>query len=397
MTSRVAIREASVREIVPRALLLIITMFSMSMVEGNAQRTLVQGSRPIKASPQTSYQIQLAYVLPSDGVDRRRDQDGTIRGSVSVAQRWMSAQTGGRHIGLVELGGVPTIVRTRLSRTDAELAAYGDRIVEQIEFELHTQGFSAPNTLYAVYYEGSGTRCGVSTSPPDAPGSVFVLLLDGLAGALAPCADQQFATSGSDPGYWEFSFLHEFMHAIGAVPDCAPNSDGDHHVADPYDLMFAGGGEWDVRGLDLGQDDYFGHGRRDCFDAARSPFLRPLPTDAAPALGFTDTTVSANCNLRNDVPRATFDEVALYVVNASADPVSLFWIDNHGREQEYQTLDAWQDLRINSTARMPWFITNSAGVCLGSFTTPANPVRAWYTESSRATHWFAIPLLDLGS
>jgi hypothetical protein len=68
--------------------------------------------------------------------------------------------------------------------------------------------------------------------------------------------------------------LHEMLHGIGAVPTCAPRYTtlGGGHVTDPNDLMYYSAGS-QPKFLDIGRDDYFGHGRTDCPDLARSPYI----------------------------------------------------------------------------------------------------------------------------
>jgi hypothetical protein len=44
--------------------------------------------------------------------------------------------------------------------------------------------------------------------------------------------------------------------------------------------MYAGPQPWRPSVLDVGRDDYFQHGRRDCLDLARSIFLDPLSANA---------------------------------------------------------------------------------------------------------------------
>ncbi len=70
--------------------------------------------------------------------------------------------------------------------------------------------------------------------------------------------------------------LHEMLHGLGAVPRCAPHrySERSAHVTDPSDLMYPSEGPG-VKVLDPDRDDYFGHGRPDCVDVARSPYLAP--------------------------------------------------------------------------------------------------------------------------
>jgi hypothetical protein len=102
-----------------------------------------------------------------------------------------------------------------------------------------------------------------------------------------------FLTEFPDGGS-EATAQHELLHALGAVPACAPHADGTAHVGDgshdqmhgadpvgaptpdPADTSYDGPAE-----LDPGRDDYYGHGRPDCLDVARSVFLTPLAKDAA--------------------------------------------------------------------------------------------------------------------
>jgi hypothetical protein len=80
--------------------------------------------------------------------------------------------------------------------------------------------------------------------------------------------------------------LHEILHTLGAVPTCAPHHHRAGHVSDRTDdIMWAGTGAWQVPGhLDPGRDDYYGHGRSDCFDLARSPYLTSNAPPPPPVL-----------------------------------------------------------------------------------------------------------------
>ena len=94
-------------------------------------------------------------------------------------------------------------------------------------------------------------------------------------------------------GSAERTMLHEIVHALGGVGDCAPNSTArieelqrggcgstGHVTDDINDLM---GVEVDIEErsityyggttLDADRDDYVGHGRPGCFDLLTSPFL----------------------------------------------------------------------------------------------------------------------------
>ncbi|MBM3276114.1 MAG: hypothetical protein FJZ00_13255, partial [Candidatus Sericytochromatia bacterium] len=88
----------------------------------------------------------------------------------------------------------------------------------------------------------------------------------------------------------EGTMLHEILHSLGAVPEGAPNyydkTHGSQHTGDmASDIMNvnpdAAGSKDPVR-LDPGRDDYYGHGRQDLLDIARSVFLDPQPANYVP-------------------------------------------------------------------------------------------------------------------
>ena len=78
------------------------------------------------------------------------------------------------------------------------------------------------------------------------------------------------------PTTWPFNAsyvtAHELVHLFGAVPDCAPNSDGSGHVTDDArDILFAGARDFNNLMLDPGRDDYFGRPGTPALDIATSP------------------------------------------------------------------------------------------------------------------------------
>jgi hypothetical protein len=81
------------------------------------------------------------------------------------------------------------------------------------------------------------------------------------------------ATAGFGDGT-TFVIAHEMVHALGAVPRCAPHYGRNGHVVDdPTDLPYYGrsrGGLSDAR-LDPGHDDYHDTGRDDCWDITGQP------------------------------------------------------------------------------------------------------------------------------
>jgi hypothetical protein len=225
-------------------------------------------------------QIHFMYVVPSDRLDRALDVDGTVQNTVSSFQGWLANKTRGRRLRVDTFQGSLDITFVRLSRTDAEIASLGAFVRDQVESDLTAAGFTAPNKVYAVYYDGtSDSACGGAAWPPTLPGRVVALYLNGLPGGPVPCASNPFAAAGAAPTYLEFAMLHEILHILGFVPTCAPNQWRAGHVSDnPDDLMWAGDGPWVPDGwanvvLDSGNDDYYHARIRGCPDLARSPFL----------------------------------------------------------------------------------------------------------------------------
>lgn len=237
------------------------------------------------------YQIHVMYVLPSDGTDTNLDTNGAIASSVAAAQKWFVAQTrGARRLRFDTSNGQLDISFLRLARTDAEIASSGAYVRDQIQSEINAAGFNHPEKIYAVYYGGSSTyACGGGAWPPTLAGNVVALYLRGRPPGARPCAGNGLATSADVPGYWEFSLIHEFLHTLGAVADCAPHHTRAGHVSDdPRDLMYAGDKPWRPSMLDVGNDDYFSHSTA-CLDVAKSVFIDPVSADAVAPPGWTTT------------------------------------------------------------------------------------------------------------
>lgn len=243
-----------------------------------------------RADDDSGYQIHVMYVVPSDGVDRGLDTNGKLNVSVCAFQKWLIGQTGGAGLRLDTSQDSLDITFLRLSRSNQEIARHGDRARDEIEAELLTAGFTDPNKLYAVYYDGlSNTACGSGAWPPSLRGHVAALYLQGLPNSSQPCNQNQFATSEDSPGYLEFAMIHEILHTLGAVATCAPHHTQSGHVSgNNTDLMWAGSPStpWAPSVLDIDDDDYYGHNVANCLDLADSVFMDPLPVMAATPPGW---------------------------------------------------------------------------------------------------------------
>jgi len=231
-----------------------------------------------------TYQIHVVYALARDGTDRQLDTEGKITRTVAAADRWLKDQTGGPRLRWDTSEGSLDVSFVRLRRTAAELRSAELHIRDRIEEELRARNLLRGNKLYLVFYDGgAGTNaCGGAAWPPDLVGRVVGQYLQGTPSGATPCANHPLGEGLNARGYWEMGSLHEVLHALGLAPRCARNHTLNGHVSDdPTDLMYAGAQPWRPSVLDVGRDDYFRHGRRDCPDLARSVFLDPLPANAA--------------------------------------------------------------------------------------------------------------------
>ena len=221
-------------------------------------------------------QIHFLYVVPADGEDRRLDEQGLVESSVGLFQGWLAGQTGGPNLRVDTYQGSLDVSFRRLTQTDAAIAANGAFVREAVERDLNAAGFTQPDRLYAVYYDGSSTySCGGAFWPPAIQGNTVVMYLRGTPN----CFSNALAAPGSPARYWEFAMLHDILHGLGIVGTCAPHQHRSGHVSDfANDLMYAGDSPWGLPPtLDIGRDDYYGHGRSDCPDLARSPYLTANP------------------------------------------------------------------------------------------------------------------------
>jgi hypothetical protein len=213
----------------------------------------------------TGPQVHVMYVVPSDSDDRQLDVDGTLARSVASFHTWFSQHSNGLAFRFDTFEGALDITFHRLSRTNAQMIAFGAGVVTEIERELRNAGHINPNKLYIAYYDGGSTyACGGAAWPPHVPGQMAAMYLRGTPGGMQ-CGAQQFVTSPTQfPRYWEFAMLHDFVHVLGVVADNAPNHTAAYpaHVPDRNDLMYAGPLPWIYDAttvVDVGGNDYFGN------------------------------------------------------------------------------------------------------------------------------------------
>jgi len=218
--------------------------------------------------------VRFVYALSADREDRNFDMNGILGSSIERLQNWLSKQPGSRKLRIVLHDGQPETLFVRLRQTDAELIRHGVRIRDAIERELISDRLIRKDEMYLLFYDGSGPEvCGNSAWPPVLRGSVAVKYLRGRNESPS-CAPPAGGTNTVGIVIFDLSALHEIFHLLGAVPRCAPHHTRDGHVSgDPRDLMYAGPLQWKPSEIDIGRDDYFDHGRRDCMDIAKSPYF----------------------------------------------------------------------------------------------------------------------------
>ncbi len=256
------------------------TLFPVIAAVAHASASSLPRTTTDRPDDVTGPQIHVVYAVPADGEDHHLDDNGTIAGSVRSFQLWLARETGGKAFRMDTHQGALDITFARLGKTEAELAARDRFVREGIEEELGRIGFTAQNKMYAVYYDGVHAHtCGDAFWPPALQGNVVVAYLRGLPNFARPCSANRFAAANEAPGYLEYLMAHEIVHGLGFAPACSPNHHRAGHVTSPNDdLMWAGdAGFWTFPAkLDVGRNDYYGHGRSDCPDLANSPYLAPL-------------------------------------------------------------------------------------------------------------------------
>ena len=217
-------------------------------------------------------QVHFVYAVPSDWEDRNRDRFGEIERSVAAIQNWLPEEIGQR-LRVDTYEGRPDVSFLRLPFTHQEGDGTAGGTVSDILDEAYRLEVTGDKIL-AIFYEGS--VAGVCGSAP-----IF-----GRGGAVyvGRCSDADVGPGEEMVSTYEVVMVHELFHVFGAVASCAPNVGVSAHVNDePSDLMYAGA-ERSVRDestvIDVGRNDYYGHGRSDCLDVSGSRFLEP-------ATGFT--------------------------------------------------------------------------------------------------------------
>jgi hypothetical protein len=315
-----------------RRLLCAIALLLFMTVQPISQMLAVSLERAIEDRPDDSTlpQIHVMYVLPSDGVDQQLDTDGTITRTVSLWNDWLAQESGGTRLRLDTYQGDLDITFFRLSATDDEVTARGAFVRDEIEAQLIEANFTKPDKIYAVYYGGGSTfACGGGAWPPELPGIVGALYLNGTPPNSTPCNTN--ILGGETPQYLEFAMIHEVFHTLGVVETCAPNHTLRGHTSDdPSDLMYAGDLPWTPSKLDIGHDDYWGHNNAGCLDLSKSEFMEQVALAGEATKHATPD--QETCSI------ASRTEVTVTIINNTAQSVNLLWVDFECKEVQYAVI-----------------------------------------------------------
>jgi hypothetical protein len=139
------------------------------------------GDRPDKAGKESTDQIHVLYVVPSDaGYDQQLDTTGKLDASVRSWNNWFGKQTGGPKLRLDTYGDADRLDVTfvQLTKSDADLAGTAGNVRTKLEYQLLAMGFDATNKVHLAYYEGDGDgfRRAAARGSPTLHGTVSVSL-----------------------------------------------------------------------------------------------------------------------------------------------------------------------------------------------------------------------------
>jgi hypothetical protein len=201
----------------------------------------------------SGHPIHWIYAIPSDGPDRFSTFASAMQTDWEAIDSWWRGQDPTRmprsDLASFACGNQLDLSLVRLPQSSSQLAA-PESPFELVWEALDARGFRSPFTKYLVYYDGpvgNSKICGVGGTEPGGTG-VAMLLVQSCAGIER-----------------NEVVAHELMHAMGAVPDGAPNNcappDDGHTCDNNRDLMYPVTDGTPLSGLllDPGRDDYYGH------------------------------------------------------------------------------------------------------------------------------------------
>jgi hypothetical protein len=332
------------------------------------------------------YQIHYLYVLPSDGIDEQLDTNGWMATAVGSMLRWFEKASGGRRLSVDTFRGELDITFVRLGRTDAVVSAYDSRsptsreplVRVTLEVELRSLGFDHPKKVYAAWYGGGSDsgECFGGSYPPSRVGNI------GVANLKHPrCQEARNMVFPDGAHAIAVLNLHEIFHTLGAVGRCAPHHDAQsagHVNDDAQDIMAARGARTGDRRFDAGRDDYFGHGRPDCLDLARSPFLLPVPANPElPPLWPLGVARARDCAEEATIGRSpSTTQSGVVIDNMTDSPLQVFALGAQGRTLR-DTARPWTaSYQRFVQAGTAWLVADANGKCIAVYVAETSWTRA---------------------
>lgn len=195
----------------------------------------------MQAAPGGPYKVKVIWARPA-GVALPKSLDKNLTIQITNIQDYLRKEVN-RTLRIEP--GIPKVTVPRTSSA-------GD-----VTKALRNQGYTDRNTYYIVLADlRSGSNvCGLG-------GGQYAVVWVPSCGLYPNDVTDRLTDTGN-------VMLHELFHGLGAVPSCAPNSDGAGHMKDGQkDLMSASVYSGQPR-IDAGRDDYFETGRSDCTDIAK--------------------------------------------------------------------------------------------------------------------------------
>ncbi len=258
------------------------------------------------------YAIHVVYAFSADGSDRFAEWAPRIAGDVAEIDAWWRADDPGRALRF-DLAAFPCastfgqldISRVQLTDTEAQLTAFATafaRITSALP--LPPFGFASADKKYLVYFDGPNDQgSGSQTCGQGRRGYA-----DGGAESYA-VVYVRTCNMEADDAFRAFVAAHELLHSLNALPSGGPPHacpGDDAHPCDSVADVLTGSSTYESgrlaeKHLDIGRDDYYGHGGS-WWDVQDSLFLERLdsPDRAAPSdvVGLTATSSGSVVTLR---------------------------------------------------------------------------------------------------
>jgi hypothetical protein len=208
-----------------------------------------------RADVVTGRQVHAVWAVPSDGADTFATGAPMIADDLAAMESWWQGQDPSRgprlDLAAFPAGTCADISFVRLPRAAAEYNGAGAAF-NAMSLDVAGAGLSNPYKKYVVYYDGPSVQanvCGTGGGEFDVgPAYAFVWV------------------HGCPSVHTDNVATHELLHALGAVPtgaphDCPPPNEG-HPCDSTQDILypFNNGLPLAQEILDVGRDDYYGHG-----------------------------------------------------------------------------------------------------------------------------------------